>query len=102
MLHLLERSLNFLTQTLGIGLFVIIIVCADLRGNREARRHRQFDVDHFREVCSLASKETFHFSFAFGFSATEEIHVFGILSHCYNSVSFSVSSEDWMMIVILL
>jgi hypothetical protein len=59
-LHVRDAGFHLRLKFLGIGLFVLVIVRADLGGHGEARRHGQPDARHLSEVRALAAQQRLH------------------------------------------
>jgi hypothetical protein len=70
---LLERGGDLLLQGFRIGIAVVVVVGADLRGDGEAGRHRQAEIGHLSEPGALAAQEVAHVGAAFGLAVAEQI-----------------------------
>ena len=64
-------------QSLGQLTFTLVVEIADLRGDRETRRHGQADTGHFGQVGAFAAEPLFLFAVAFGLGFAEVIDHLG-------------------------
>ena len=60
----------------GYVRLLCVVVRADFGGDREARRHRQADAGHLREVRALAAEQRLHLAVAVRFPVAEIVNVF--------------------------
>ena len=75
-LDLGDAGFHHRRQCLGIGLFVGVIIGADLGGDGKARGHRQSDAGHFGEVRAFAAQQRLHSAVAVGRLVSKQIYVF--------------------------
>ncbi len=71
-----QRRFDGRLQVGGIGLAVGVIVGADLRRDRQARRHRQAETAHLGEIGAFAAEEVLHPRLALGRAAAEAVDPF--------------------------
>ena len=71
---LIERPVDLRFQLRRIGLAVIVIIGAELGGDREPGRNRQPEIGHFREVGPLAAEQVLQPRIALRLAVTESIH----------------------------
>ena len=74
--HIGERRLHLLTQVLGVGLAVLVIVGADLGGDGEARRNGQAETCHLGKAGAFAAEEVAHIGAALGLAVAEAVDPF--------------------------
>ena len=77
--HLLQRRLNLRLQIGRVGFAIGVIVGADLGGDGEARRHRQAQRRHLRQIGALAAQKVLHRRIAVGGASAEAVHPLGHL-----------------------
>jgi hypothetical protein len=73
-LDLGQGGLHLGFQIGGIGLAVGVIVGADLGGDGEARRNRQTQRRHFRQIGALSAEKVLHRRIAVGGASAEAVH----------------------------
>ncbi len=76
--HLLDLGdvrLDLGVERLRVGLLVVVVVGADLGGDRHAGRDRETDVRHLGEVGALAAEERFLGAVPVRLATTEEVDV---------------------------
>ena len=79
----IERGLDLPLQVRRIALAVLVEIGADLGGDGEARRHRQPEVGHLREIGPLAAEQIAHLCAALGLAVAEGVDPFRHPdSHC--------------------
>ncbi len=62
-------------ESFGVGLFVFVIVGADLCSDRKSWRHGQTDARHLGEVRALAAEQGLHRAVAVGFAVAEVVNI---------------------------
>ncbi len=80
-LELFQRGLDLVFQIGRIGVVVFVIGGADVGGDGEARRNRQAQLGHFREIGTLATEKLAHVGLAFRVPSTEGVNPFGLCVH---------------------
>ena len=77
LLRLLQSFIDLAFQLGRVTAAVIVVIGADLGGERKAGGDGQADAAHLGEVGSLAAEQLLHLAVAFRRLAAEEIHVLG-------------------------
>ena len=80
-LHPREGGLDLRLDRLGKLAARVVIVGADLGGDREAGRNRNADHAHLGQVGPLAAEQLLHVGSALGSTSAESINVLWLISH---------------------
>jgi len=68
-------------ERFGIRLLVLVVVGADFRRDREARRHRQANAAHLCQVCAFTAQQRFHAAVAVSLLVSKQVYVFCCFRH---------------------
>ena len=78
-----NAGLDLALKLLRIGPLVLVVVGADFGGDGEARRHRQADAAHLRQVRAFAAEQRLHAAVAVGFLVSKQVNVFRCFLKCF-------------------
>ena len=75
--HGSEAGIDLRLEFGRIGLAVLVVIRADLGRDGEARRDRQAEIGHFREVGAFAAEQVAHLGAALGLAVPEAVYPLG-------------------------